>query len=489
MADKQSVRVSGEAVQPASDLKADSVSGVKVSQRPQRDSPAGFPNGKQAATGKAGSSPARRVPAPKATRKVMKSHRPTSNGEKLEDGIHGKNSRPDDNPSKLRVALRQTRQRMRRDSLKSEASSSTAALPHNPYHTEEAEKQRAFIGRLNKGMRVTGSELNEFNAWVVTNLDALFPMSCVHCHVRSKFACDCMEIEDYEDIEAIAEQNWVGTSTHLARGQSVHRPIVTEMGHLVQMAEHMLAYQVTSEPARTVKKVEVPASRPLVSEIGLLVQMADDAIKYGRLVDSAPVPAAAFNLVTRRVALRKPAFCAVCARFGLCQCLGPSFREVRVKVPVNELPGVNQNLDSPKTVVREPKWYNRLLGKERSSVNYTSDHNHQIGALHRHRQDKNGVPVPDQLIVPELFRHLRIEGHTTYKNYDDKLSHYHKLARKWAEKNKVDFTKTAELTNQFQVTIAKAAVDDTTVYNYTKATDKVSRWGKWLSKSRSQAVF
>lgn len=81
-------------------------------------------------------------------------------------------------------------------------------------------------------------------------------------------------------------------------------------------------------------------------------------------------------------------------------------------------------------IIYRPPWYKRLFTKK-SVFDFDKPFNHELGQLPKKiNKSKTKTVVPDELIIPELYNHLRKHEFESYANREAKMAHMIKLAVK-----------------------------------------------------------
>jgi hypothetical protein len=130
--------------------------------------------------------------------------------------------------------------------------------------------------------------------------------------------------------------------------------------------------------------------------------------------------------------------------------------------PPNETPaslGYDKNI---KLTLRQP-WWRRVIGLKDSTFNFAEPVNHDCADL-LSNISKIPNPIPDRVIIQELLSYLRANANPSYRNFDLKQDHAHKLALKWLKDPE---RKTQEVNSfNFMATINKhaSARDDELLY-------------------------
>lgn len=326
--------------------------------------------------------------------------------------------------------------------------------PYDPHHTVAANHHRKIIGESNSGVKRTQAYVDRFNIWVFDQRDILYPMVCVFCHNVSKFLCDCTVEEGWEDevpasVQAqpasapVATQGVVGFIPEGLEGcGSSSSGFFDFSGFQPQLYEHNVHGRVIKTEFPYLREVDIPV-------VVNAVDVGED--------------------IAKRLAAIQP-------------CNDP--------LPVKVEPIAKADRFEPDrmlVVQRKAKWYNRILGKQPSRMDYSNDHNYHIDRLFAHKAKTGQFPVvPDILVIPELYRYLRFEMHVEYANLKVAFEHNHKLAKKWCDITKYQPTASAEALNRLQATICKAVCCQDNAYNYAPTSGALSRWP---GKSGRTTVF
>lgn len=81
-------------------------------------------------------------------------------------------------------------------------------------------------------------------------------------------------------------------------------------------------------------------------------------------------------------------------------------------------------------IIYKPPWYKRLFTKK-SVFDFEKQINHEIGQIpNKINKTRTKTIVPDDLIIPELYNHLRKHEFESYTNREAKMAHMIKLAVK-----------------------------------------------------------
>lgn len=92
----------------------------------------------------------------------------------------------------------------------------------------------------------------------------------------------------------------------------------------------------------------------------------------------------------------------------------------------------SQSLGIPKNnkIIYRPPWYKRLFTKK-SVFDFEKPFNHELGQIpNKINKTKTRTIVSDDLIIPELYNHLRKHEFESYTNREAKMAHMVKLAVK-----------------------------------------------------------
>jgi len=121
------------------------------------------------------------------------------------------------------------------------------------------------------------------------------------------------------------------------------------------------------------------------------------------------------------------------------------------------------------TMSVRPAWYHRYIPgfvKHESKFDVDKKINHTIGRLfdvkEKEPETKKGVVVADELVIDELYCHLRVQKHYSYPSRELCVEHLRKVGLKWSEVEKFELD-TPALVNRFLITVQKAVdqVDNT----------------------------
>jgi len=143
-------------------------------------------------------------------------------------------------------------------------------------------------------------------------------------------------------------------------------------------------------------------------------------------------------------------------------CFAPSLR--LVEVPVRNTTPATKSEGSPSDTVitRRAAWWNRwLFDKEESKFDFSKRQNLKSGQLTVRKEQNGQLTVPEQCVLPELYNYLRVQKFHKYEKRDQCVDHMMKLARKYWQENKIEFSKISDKQANLMFATVQKVVDET----------------------------